>query len=290
MKTVAAIVVTFNRLELLKECINSLRHQTYNDYSIIVVNNGSTDGTLEWLQTQLDIITINQNNVGGAGGFYIGMKYACEHGYKYSWVMDDDVVVDKYALETLINGTNYGTGFICSRVLDVNGGHCNVPKISAVKSTISGELLWGEYMDKHLIRVDIASFVSVLVPSRVVYELGLPYKEYFIWGDDTEYTSRISAKYPSYMAYNSVVIHKRKLSSVLSIFTEIDPHRLKNYFYAYRNRIHNQRYVSKKTIMFLYSIYEFFKLLLKLKLYAACIALKGTVSALFFSPKVNYPN
>ena len=92
VKTVAIIAVTYNMLELLKEEINSLREQTYKDAQIIVVNNGSTDDTLSWLQQQQDIITITQKNLGGAGGFYTGMKYAAENGYKYCWVMDDDVI------------------------------------------------------------------------------------------------------------------------------------------------------------------------------------------------------
>ena len=46
---VACIVVTFNRLPLLKKCLNSIRNQTNKDFDIIVVNNGSTDGTKEWL-------------------------------------------------------------------------------------------------------------------------------------------------------------------------------------------------------------------------------------------------
>lgn len=53
---VGIVVVTYNRLLLLKENIESLREQTYTDYKIIVVNNGSTDGTEEWLMYQKDLI------------------------------------------------------------------------------------------------------------------------------------------------------------------------------------------------------------------------------------------
>ena len=74
------------------EVIDALRKQTYNDYQIVVVNNGSTDGTEKWLSQQRDIITITQENLGGAGGFFAGMKYVAEHGYEYCWIMDDDVL------------------------------------------------------------------------------------------------------------------------------------------------------------------------------------------------------
>ena len=290
MNRIAVIVVTYNRIELLKECIDSIRNQTFSSYSIIVVNNGSTDSTAEWLLEQTDVITITQENVGGAGGFFTGIKYACEHGYEYSWIMDDDVIVTPNALQNLIDATLYGNGFICSRVVDVQGNNCNVPKISNAKSETTGEPIWGQYIACGLLRTDITSFVSVLLPSRIVYELGLPHSEYFIWGDDTEYTSRISAKYPSYMAINSIVIHKRKISSVLSIFTEEDPGRIRNYFYAYRNRIHNQKKVYRKILLFVYSLYEGLRLLFRRKYYACFIVLKGTLASVFFHPTIKFPS
>ena len=80
---VGIVVVTYNRLELLKEVVESLRQQTFRDFQIVVVNNGSTDNTSEWLTNQKDIYTINQENLGGAGGFFTGMKYVAENGFKY---------------------------------------------------------------------------------------------------------------------------------------------------------------------------------------------------------------
>lgn len=55
---VGIVVVTYNRLSLLKECIDALRHQTYKNFRIVIVNNGSTDGTCEWLSLQNDLIVI----------------------------------------------------------------------------------------------------------------------------------------------------------------------------------------------------------------------------------------
>ena len=76
---VACVVVTYNRLGCLKQCLNALRNQSCQQFDIIVVNNGSTDGTKEFLDSQKDIIVIHQQNLGGAGGFYAGMKYMMEH-------------------------------------------------------------------------------------------------------------------------------------------------------------------------------------------------------------------
>lgn len=99
---VGIVVVTYNRLSLLKECIDALRHQTYKNFRIVIVNNGSTDGTCEWLSLQNDLIVISQENSGGAGGFYTGLKYVAEHAYDYCWFMDDDVICNVDALQELL--------------------------------------------------------------------------------------------------------------------------------------------------------------------------------------------
>ena len=286
---IAAIIVTFNRCTLLQECIQSIRKQTYVDLSIIVINNGSTDETSEWLALQKDLIIINQENLGGAGGFFTGIKYACESGFEYCWLMDDDVIVDKNALQNLMKHSASVKGFLCSRVLDLNNQMCNVPKISLNKSLDTNECTWGNYLDKGLLKVDVSSFVSVLLPSTLPYEIGLPFKDFFIWGDDTEYTSRISRYYDSYMVIDSIVIHKRNIQKTLSIFSETDRNRIANYYFFYRNRILIQHSYIKKIIFFIYNHYQLLRLIFKGEFYKSFIICRGTWASLWFHPKTEFP-
>jgi GT2 family glycosyltransferase len=89
---VCAVVVTYNRRDLLRECLVSLQAQTHVPDTILVVNNASTDGTAQMLSAefaQLEVLTLAEN-VGGAGGFHAGMKWAYEQGYDWLWLMDDD--------------------------------------------------------------------------------------------------------------------------------------------------------------------------------------------------------
>ena len=102
MKQVLITVVTYNRIRDLGKCIDALRNQTHSDFDILVVNNGSSDGTKEWLEQQGDIITINQENMGGAGGFYSGMRYMIDHDYQWLLMMDDDGIADKDELKNLL--------------------------------------------------------------------------------------------------------------------------------------------------------------------------------------------
>lgn len=61
---VSVIIPTFNRTDLLKETVDSVRNQTFRDFEIIVVDDGSTDGTSEWLMTQPDLRVLTQTNSG----------------------------------------------------------------------------------------------------------------------------------------------------------------------------------------------------------------------------------
>lgn len=295
MKDVGIVVVTYNRLQLLREVIEALRLQTYKDFQIVVVNNGSTDGTLDWLREQKDIITISQGNYGGAGGFHTGMKYVAENGYKYCWVMDDDVICSTTALEELLKAivVRDNIGFVCSNVLGINGQPMNTPT-PAEKSMVDDEYsdVFMLVKDYAMVRLDMATFVSVLVPVKVIIEVGLPYREFFIWGDDSEYTLRISTKYPSYVVCKSMVVHKRSLQAPLSFFTEPDMKRLKNYFYMFRNNAFVRLKYGKRGK--LAEVFTFIKgfasLILHFDFRRLNIYCKGYFALLTFNPRVVFPN
>ena len=102
---ITAVVVTFNRLELLKQGIECLRKQQKLT-GIIVVNNGSTDGTREWLNAQPGLLVVHQDNVGGSGGFYTGIERAYSEGADWIWCMDDDVFPRPDCLDRLLPYTD----------------------------------------------------------------------------------------------------------------------------------------------------------------------------------------
>lgn len=124
-KSVAAIVVTYNRKDLLLENIECLKKQSESDdLDIIIIDNASTDGTDSVLQPYIldkSIIYINTgSNLGGAGGFNFGIGYAAKQQYKYLWIMDDDCMPNKSALKEFFNAdlTLQGKyGFLSSKVL-----------------------------------------------------------------------------------------------------------------------------------------------------------------------------
>lgn len=175
---IAAVIVTFNRLELLKKCIDAVRNQTRKVDEIIVVNNGSTDGTKEWLEKQKDLTIINQENLGGAGGFYTGIKTAYESGFDWVWCMDDDCLPKESCLELQLPESVYTiTG---PRVIDgkTDVWNCNYNKL--------------KYRLLNLLRIPFITipFNGFLISNYTIKKIGLPIREFFIYSDDVEYSFR----------------------------------------------------------------------------------------------------
>ena len=131
---VTAVVVTYNRLELLKENINALLIQKYNNFDIMIIDNASTDGTEKYVRgiDNNKIKYINTgSNLGGAGGFSFGVRQAIEKGYDYAWLMDDDTIPSSEALDSFMNKVNKFRGefsYLASVVRWKDGLLCEMNK------------------------------------------------------------------------------------------------------------------------------------------------------------------
>ena len=239
LKTVA-VVVTYNRRELLRENIGCLLSQKPEAPSVIIIDNHSTDGTKEFIQDYIDAGQIEYRdtgaNLGGAGGFSYGIRYAAEQGFDDIWVMDDDCMPTETALAELRKAgwkLDHPYGFLSSKVLWKDGSLCTM---NLQRDTLTHTINSLDEMKP----VVMASFVSLFLPAAVVREMGLPIKEFFIWTDDWEYTRRISRKYPCYAVPDSVVIHKSRSNIGANIATE-SADRLDRFNYLYRNDVYLYR-------------------------------------------------
>ena len=192
---IIAVVVTYNRLELLKKVLFALRRQTYKIEKIIVVNNSSTDGTLEWLMQnneRLEIIT--QENTGSSGGQYTGFKLALEYDCDAIWVMDDDVVAEIDCLENLLK--YYDNNSVLLPLRYNNNGTPYINDTLKLNMTNPFKSIWKKIISESdlkldKIKVEGPTFEGPLFPKKVMQKAGLPEKKFFIYGDDTEYFQRI---------------------------------------------------------------------------------------------------
>ena len=102
---VCAVVVTYNRKVMLEECLTALLEQSRTVDTILVVDNKSTDDTLEMVREHFPEVSVLalETNSGGAGGFHAGLEWAHRHGFDWFWLLDDDTMAHKWALESLLN-------------------------------------------------------------------------------------------------------------------------------------------------------------------------------------------
>ena len=177
-----------------------------------------------------------------------GLKFAYGMGYEYFWIMDDDVIPEPDCLQTLIQGGNTveDWGFLCSQVIGTNGEQMNVPAISK-KSGDNGYPQWAKHLNQGIIELASGTFVSVLFPRNIVSQVGLPIAEMFIWGDDVEYTRRITEKRHGYLIGGSVALHLRSSQKSLSFPEETNTARIRMYYYYIRNNIYiSGRYEGRR--------------------------------------------
>lgn len=189
---IIAVVVTYNRRELLERNIACLRLNTPVS-SIVVVNNGSTDGTGAWLDEQEDLTVIHQENVGGSGGFYRGIQYAYQAGADWVWCMDDDVFPRPDCMEYLLPYTHEpGVGILAPRRL--MAGQIFTNDFQKVNLSNPFASMYQQKLKKQVVNgpVDICgtAFEGLCISRKAVAEIGLPNKELFIFCDDTDYCLR----------------------------------------------------------------------------------------------------
>lgn len=212
MKTLA-VVVTFNRLELLKKVLEGLKAQTHRIDGIIVVNNDSTDGTGEWLETQENLDVINQENVGGAGGFKTGMERAYEAGADWIWVMDDDVFPRDDTLEMLISRGNISKCILPTRVFS-DGEPCWWGYVFDIRrrSIVSGTRPREQDLSKKLFCVNTCCFEGMLIHRAIVEEVGFPDERFFISWDDTVY-GLLASKFTNILIVGDALMVRAKTSA-----------------------------------------------------------------------------
>lgn len=192
-----AVIVTYNRKELLSQNIEMLLKQTMTVDSIIIVDNCSSDGTYEYLKncgwtTEPFLYLKTETNIGGAGGFYTGVKAAYEAGADWIVLMDDDGrMADEQTMEILYRAAR--------KLYDENRGERKLFVNALVQK---GELL--SFKIDHMYTVVEAMmaakngliegaanpFNGTLISRELVSDIGYPKKEFFIKGDEVDYKQR----------------------------------------------------------------------------------------------------
>jgi len=196
---VIAIVVTHNRLQLLKRCLHSIKHQSTPPDKVIVINNASTDGSHEFLiENHIDHIT--QDNVGSAGGWKTGIEFALENNFDACWLMDDDGFPAFDALQELTNNFSNDESCLSSIIvreedhkafvfpLPILNNHNNPVIFSYPRKIydLSSKKINGltKYPFAHL-------FNGCLIRCESIRKIGNVNTNFFMMGDEVDYFYRL---------------------------------------------------------------------------------------------------
>jgi GT2 family glycosyltransferase len=190
---VSVIVVNWNGIAYLAECLDSVRRQSFSSTEVIVVDNGSTDGSREWLRDAarngpcFQFIDLGCNR-GFSGGVNAGI---CEASGEFVALLNNDAVADPYWLRYLVASmVDPAVGMAASKILFYDrrniidkAGHLFYPD-GLNRGRGAGEVDRGQFD-----RVEEVLFpdgCAALYRVRMLEEIGLFDEQLFAYGDDAD--------------------------------------------------------------------------------------------------------
>ncbi|ADU95598.1 glycosyltransferase family 2 protein [Geobacillus sp. Y412MC52] len=253
MVTLVGIVIcNFNKKEYLIRCIESVLASSYQNFSLYVVDNASTDGSAELVRElfggKLTLI-INDENKGGAGGFNQGMREALRAGHRYILLLDNDVVIDKEAIKHLVDVLegDPSIGIVGSAIYKMD-----VPdQLQEIGAAIDWDgfkvapFYQNVLQPKHLpyiVECDYVPVCCALIRADAIHQIGLMDEKWFIHWDDIEWCYRFKKS-----GYRVVACSRAKVwhKTGVALHTSTFPH-----YYLTRNKIRFfAKYAKQETLM-----------------------------------------
>jgi GT2 family glycosyltransferase len=248
---VTAVVVTYNRRALVTRVLDALRAQTRPVDRIVVIDNGSTDGTRPELEARAargELMLIEaSDNLGGAGGFERGCAWSLELGTDWVWLMDDDAIPDLDCLELLLGAAAQldRPSFVAPHVVDETGGTGprNYPELNTDFAVQYRMAPLG------LIAVAATTFVGPLLSAEAMRRTHLPLGDFFIWHDDVEYTARLHAFGPAAMVPTAKIAHLAGNPGPAHYNGARNLYNVRNYLWWYREVGRNRSFNRNRIVL-----------------------------------------
>lgn len=216
------VVLTWNNFVDTAECLESLEQLTYPRYNIILVDNGSTDGSIERLRSTFPEVEIikNDRNLGYAAGNNVGIKHALSNGAEYVLILNNDTIVDRNLAAELLS-----TSRACNNLGIL--GCANYYYDSRERIQFSGGIIdWrtGDVIDttRHKINagqfealreVDTVAGSCLFIPASVIKALGNFDERYFLTFEESDFCCRAKkGGYRVYTCMNAMIWHKVSLT------------------------------------------------------------------------------
>ena len=216
---VAVVVLNYKGIEDTVTCISSLSKQTYSDFTIVAVENGSHDGSAEKfkeLEKQYGdkLVTLyNNKNLGFDGGVNTGIRWALERDYEYTALFNNDAAADPKWLESLINAaTAHKSGITTGLLLHGDG--------KTIDSTGDWYSKWGLPFPRNrgdkTVDAPNSGFVTgasggaSLYDTKMLRQIGLFDEDFFAYYEDVDISLRAQlAGWKVYYTKDAVAYHNQ---------------------------------------------------------------------------------
>ena len=214
---VVAVVLNWNAENETIECVRSLLNSTYNNLEIVIIDNASTDHSVEKfnkLFPQVKLI-VNSLNTGYAGGNNLGIKWALSKNAEFVLILNNDVVVETTMIEKLVKGLqkNSKVGLITGKVYykeDTNRIFSGAGRFIRWRCTgvNRGTLIGRTYLHDRECFVNYISGVLFLAKSEIFESIGLLDEKFFMYFEDLEFSMRVLKNYLIAYTPDAIAYHK----------------------------------------------------------------------------------
>lgn len=237
MAKVGIVLVNYNGLEVQEACVLSLERMIFQDYEVVVVDNHSSDGSVERLKQLFPRVHVleQQSNCGYAAGNNIGIRYSMQLGTEYTLLLNNDTEVSETMLAILMRG--------------ITEKSVTVPKIYFHQEpekiwSAGGTIQWGkgETHNRGIYETDCGQYEKeeavtfapaccMLIPNKIFLDIGCFNEKYFMYFEDTDFCMRLQeAGYLIKYMPESILWHKVSSSTG-------GENSLKQIYYMTRNRL-----------------------------------------------------
>jgi len=186
------VVLALNNYEDTAECLESLRLLDYPSYSIVLVDNGSTDHTPELVRTQFPEVKVIENgqNLGVAAGYNVGIRYALDNGAEYVFIINNDTIVDPKILQYLVDAAYEPGAGILMPVIYYYHDQQSVWSAGAKYRSFPPAIVMEKRIYERNTDIEYAISCGFLVKRHTFEQVGLFDESFhFLW-DDLEFSQR----------------------------------------------------------------------------------------------------
>ena len=299
MKKVAILLLNYNGKDWIIDCIKSIYNSNFKDFDIIIVDNGSVDGSPSLIRTQFpDIILIeNSSNLGYCKGFNIALEYSKKKDYEFALILNNDSIIDSYALNYLLetSSNNSHSALITGKVLDFDTKKLETVGKYTDKWRIVGGNIGFEKTDDgqydYIKEIEFCDDNILLYPLKIFDKVGFYDEMYFLYFDEVDLQMKAKKNNVKIIYdHRCVIQHKGGLSSGQG------PNKLKS-FYLSRNHIlfmsSHGSFIQKFRMIFsdiIFGIIRFyFRNLLKRGDGYDIFRIKGKLDALYYLLSASEP-